>query len=59
MSWQVENVKLQDRVSTRQPSVGTLYLTATHLIFVDNEGKKESWVSHLLCLCVVGVYLYK
>ncbi|XP_025086594.1 myotubularin-related protein 6-like isoform X2 [Pomacea canaliculata] len=43
----VENVKLQDRVSTRQPSVGTLYLTATHLIFVDNEGKKESWIQHM------------
>lgn len=42
---QVENVKLLDRFNIRQPAVGTLYLTATHLIFVDNEGKRESWVS--------------
>ena len=41
----VKNVKLLDRFNVRQPAVGTLYLTATHLIFVDNEGKKESWVS--------------
>ena len=26
--------------------LGTLYLTATHLIFVDQDGKRESWILH-------------
>ncbi|ELU00050.1 hypothetical protein CAPTEDRAFT_222026 [Capitella teleta] len=43
---EVDNVRLLDRFN-RKPSVGTLYLTATHLIFVDPEGKKETWVSHM------------
>ena len=34
-----------DRYNNRKPSTGTLYLTATHLIFVDPDGKKETWVS--------------
>uniref|UniRef100_A0A8D3CLB2 Myotubularin related protein 7a n=1 Tax=Scophthalmus maximus TaxID=52904 RepID=A0A8D3CLB2_SCOMX len=33
----VENVKLVDRVSPRRSRVGTLYLTATHSIFVESE----------------------
>ncbi|XP_066999702.1 myotubularin-related protein 8 isoform X3 [Anabrus simplex] len=33
-----------DRYNTRKPSVGTLYLTTTHLIFVDPDGKKETWI---------------
>jgi hypothetical protein len=45
---QVENVRLLDRFNTRKPAVGTLYLTATHLIFVDPAGKKETWVSLIL-----------
>lgn len=32
-----------DRYS-KTPSQGTLYLTATHLIFVDPDAKKETWV---------------
>lgn len=24
---------------------GTIYLTSTHLIFIDPEGKRETWVS--------------
>nr|XP_053627538.1 uncharacterized protein LOC128685079 isoform X1 [Cherax quadricarinatus] len=40
----VENVRLLDRFSNRK-STGTLYLTATHLIFVDPDAKKETWVS--------------
>ena len=28
--------------------LGTLYLTATHLIFVDHEGKRETWILHSL-----------
>ena len=44
---QVDNVRLVDRYNSRKPIVGTLYLTATHLIFVDPAGKKETWVSHM------------
>jgi len=25
-------------------SKGTIYLTSTHLIFIDPEGKRETWV---------------
>lgn len=34
-----------DRYNTKNPIVGTLYLTATHLIFVEPETNKETWVS--------------
>lgn len=34
-----------DRYNARKPLVGTLYLTATHLIFVDPDCKKETWVN--------------
>ncbi|XP_064607612.1 myotubularin-related protein 8-like isoform X2 [Liolophura sinensis] len=44
----VENVKLIDRFNARNPAVGTLYLTTTHLIFVDPSGKKETWILHML-----------
>ncbi|XP_077983643.1 phosphatidylinositol-3,5-bisphosphate 3-phosphatase MTMR6-like [Glandiceps talaboti] len=43
----VENVRLLDRFNSRRPSIGTLYLTATHLIFVDPAGKKETWIMHM------------
>jgi len=43
---QVENVKLLDRYASRKAANGTLYLTATHLIYVDAsaEVRKETWV---------------
>lgn len=43
---QVENVRLLDRVSPRRSRVGTLYLTATHTIFVESEAgvRNETWV---------------
>lgn len=44
---QVENVCLVDRFSTRKKIVGTLYITSTHVIFVDAEGHKETWISHM------------
>uniref|UniRef100_A0AAQ5Y8A9 Phosphatidylinositol-3-phosphate phosphatase n=1 Tax=Amphiprion ocellaris TaxID=80972 RepID=A0AAQ5Y8A9_AMPOC len=46
----VENVRLLDRVSPRRSRVGTLYLTATHSIFVVNEAgvRNETWVLHSL-----------
>ncbi|KAG8014988.1 Myotubularin-related protein 7, partial [Nibea albiflora] len=46
---QVENVRLLDRSSgQRKASTGTLYLSATHTIFVENnpETRKETWVLH-------------
>ncbi|XP_070712500.1 myotubularin-related protein 7b [Pempheris klunzingeri] len=45
----VENVRLLDRSSgQRKASIGTLYLSATHTIFVENnpETRKETWVLH-------------
>ncbi|XP_058853763.1 myotubularin-related protein 7-like isoform X1 [Acipenser ruthenus] len=44
----VENVRLLDRVSSRKAPVGTLYLNATHVIFVENapETRKETWILH-------------
>ncbi|XP_006630043.3 myotubularin-related protein 7 [Lepisosteus oculatus] len=46
----VENVRLIDGVSSRKAAVGTLYLTATHVIFVENvsETRRETWVLHSL-----------
>uniref|UniRef100_A0A8C7WRH3 Myotubularin related protein 7a n=1 Tax=Oryzias sinensis TaxID=183150 RepID=A0A8C7WRH3_9TELE len=50
----VENVKLLDRVSPRRSRVGTLYLTATHSIFVESLApqRRETWVLHSLVCCV-------
>lgn len=44
----VENVKLLDRYTNKRPSNGTLYLTATHLIYVDAAAgvRKETWIAH-------------
>ncbi|KAL7885813.1 hypothetical protein AOLI_G00061080 [Acnodon oligacanthus] len=46
----VERVQLVDRGSSRRAQVGTLYLTASHTIFVDNETEvcNEIWVLHSL-----------
>ncbi|XP_006092172.1 myotubularin-related protein 6 isoform X1 [Myotis lucifugus] len=42
----VEQVKLLDRFSTNNKSLtGTLYLTATHLLFIDSQ-QKETWILH-------------
>ncbi|KAG8144366.1 hypothetical protein E2320_012889 [Naja naja] len=45
---QVENVKLLDRYTNKKSANGTLYLTATHLIYVDTSAdiRKETWVLH-------------
>ncbi|XP_048365823.1 myotubularin-related protein 7 [Sphaerodactylus townsendi] len=44
----VENVRLIDGASSKRAALGTLYLTATHIIFVENESdtRKETWVLH-------------
>jgi len=43
---QVENVRMLDKYSNNH-SIGTLYLTVTHLIFVERSGKKKIWVNYL------------
>lgn len=40
----VDKVKLVDRLNYATPDVGTLYLTPTHVIFVDSSVKKEYWI---------------
>ncbi|XP_075899597.1 phosphatidylinositol-3-phosphate phosphatase MTMR7-like isoform X2 [Nelusetta ayraudi] len=48
----VENVRLLDRLSPKRSRPGTLYLTATHTIFVEESSsvgsRSESWVLHSL-----------
>ncbi|XP_034257274.1 myotubularin-related protein 7 isoform X2 [Pantherophis guttatus] len=44
----VENVRFIDGISSKRTALGTLYLTATHVIFVENEpdNRKETWILH-------------
>ncbi|ELR62472.1 Myotubularin-related protein 7, partial [Bos mutus] len=44
----VENVRLVDRRSSKKAALGTLYLTATHVIFVEMapDTRKETWILH-------------
>ncbi|XP_066515852.1 myotubularin-related protein 7b isoform X2 [Hoplias malabaricus] len=45
----VENVRLIDRLMPRRCVSGTLYLSSTHTIFVENsDSRKETWVLHSL-----------
>lgn len=44
---QVDNVCLVERFTSRRNAVGVLYLTATHLIYVDHDNKRETWVRFL------------
>lgn len=44
LSFQVDNVRMIDRYNVKNPTIGTLYITATHIIFVDPETNKETWV---------------
>ncbi|XP_067580500.1 myotubularin-related protein 8 isoform X3 [Pseudorca crassidens] len=43
----VENVKLLDHYVGKKPANGSLYLTATHLIYVETSGaaRKETWIA--------------
>ncbi|XP_064482258.1 myotubularin-related protein 6-like isoform X1 [Ornithodoros turicata] len=43
----VENVRMLDRFNSKKPSIGSLYLTTTHLIFFDPDRKKETWILHM------------
>ena len=36
-----------DNINTRNSTVGTLYITTTHLIFVSPEEKEELWILHM------------
>lgn len=51
---QVENVRFLYRYPTvsNSSSTGTLYLTATHLIFVDPGLQRETWILHSLIASV-------
>ncbi|KAI5636927.1 myotubularin-like phosphatase domain-containing protein [Phthorimaea operculella] len=40
----LENVQMLDKYNLRNPSKGTLYFATTHLIFVDHEMRKETWI---------------
>ncbi|CAG9130462.1 unnamed protein product [Plutella xylostella] len=40
----IENVQLLDKYNVRNPSKGTLHFATTHLIFVDHDKKKETWI---------------
>ncbi|GIY09708.1 myotubularin-related protein 8 [Caerostris extrusa] len=42
-----------DRFNSKKPNIGTLHLTATHLIFIDPEGKKEAWILHTHIAAVI------
>lgn len=50
----VEQVTLLDRYAAKKSDFGTLYLTATHLIFVDitSKTRKETWIIHHLIATV-------
>lgn len=37
-------MKLVDSATDAKGVTGTLHLTATHVIFIDPHGAKESWV---------------
>lgn len=40
----LENVRMLDRYNVKNLSQGTLYVTPTHLIFIDPDNKKETWI---------------
>ena len=44
----VDGVKLLDRLNPRNSPTGTLYLTTSHLIFIESKAKKELWILHML-----------
>jgi len=44
----VEGVKLLNRLNSRNSAIGTLYLTTSHLIFIEAQAKKEIWILHML-----------
>jgi len=43
----VENVHKLNNINPRESTIGTLYITTTHLIFVSPEEKEELWILHM------------
>jgi len=43
----VESVHKLNNINPRESTVGTLYITTTHLIFVSPEEKEELWILHM------------
>eukprot|EP00088_Acartia_fossae_P024833 TRINITY_DN2569_c0_g1_i17.p1 TRINITY_DN2569_c0_g1~~TRINITY_DN2569_c0_g1_i17.p1 ORF type:complete len:617 (-),score=109.11 TRINITY_DN2569_c0_g1_i17:222-2072(-) len=43
----VENVQKLNNSNPRESTVGTLYITTTHLIFVSPQEKEELWILHM------------
>ncbi|XP_022689536.1 myotubularin-related protein 6-like isoform X2 [Varroa jacobsoni] len=43
----IENVRMLDRFNEKKHSVGSLFLTTTHLIFNDPERRRETWLLHM------------
>ena len=56
---QVDNVRLLNSASNKKVATGTLYLTATHLIFVDPDGVKETWVGFKILSAPVSLSVCK
>jgi len=44
----VENVKMLDRFNTKASPLGKLYVTTSHLIFIQDMDGKETWILHML-----------
>ena len=44
----VENVKLMDKYNPKASPTGNLYLTTSHLIFIEDNLNKETWILHML-----------
>ena len=44
----VENVKMVDRFNPKSSPIGKLYLTTSHLIFIQDNTNKETWILHML-----------
>lgn len=42
----IENVRLMTKNGKKKAAVGNLYLTTTHLLFVDPDCSKETWILH-------------
>jgi len=43
----VEYIRKLNNINPRESTVGTLYITTTHLIFVSAEEKEELWILHM------------
>lgn len=44
----VENVKLVHKFNPKASPMGKLYLTTSHLIFIQDNNNQETWILHML-----------